>query len=298
MYLRKIFLVCFAVFTFTCLMACNSSSEINDRQKEAPMTESDYTIKVRMGESTDLLINQNPKLFSQYQSGTSVGFIRPNVDMNEEKKIKIIFFDKNENQSLKLESIENLLFVSDSNYKKYGITDISLEIPVDDASEIKDKKVYLAFEKLIKNLNLSGWKVFYYHGDPRIFGEESFKLNLLNDRGSLDGYYLDNYEAWMKYSEILEINSLEFYNNGNYLTVSFRTGIDHYIIDMKFASTFSNYFYRYDEDIRDKEWATLLKNDLSKWQNERKLTEKKLKSEQYIINENYKDPEIWEYMKQ
>lgn len=275
------------IISITRLAACNSSSQITEKQKETNMADSDYAINAYMGESAEALINGNSKIFSEYKTGTIVGFIRPNVAAKDENKLKLNLLDKTDHSSLNFDSVQNLLFVSDYHYKQYGITDLSFEIPISGPSQIKDNLNFLMYAKVIKNLKLNGWKVFYYHSEPRVFGKESFELNTLLDKGSLDGYYLDDYNKWSKYSDRLELSSLNFYKNGSYLTISFRAGIDSYIFDMKFATSFSNYFYQYDEKIRDKEWKALLKNDLEKWDKQRKVSEVNLQKKGYKIDQSY-----------
>lgn len=281
----------------TYLIACNSSSQITEKEKEINMADSDYMINASMGEPTELLVSRNPKIFSEYKTGTSVGFIRPNIAGKDEYRLKLNLVDKKDNTALMFDSMQNLLFVSDDHYKKYGITDLSFEIPVSGTSQIKDNLNFLLYEKTVKKLRKNGWKVFYYHSEPRVFGKESFELNTRLDRGSLDGYYLDDYNKWSTYSDRLELSSLNFYKNGSYLTISFRAGIDNYIFDMKVATSFSTYFYQYDENIRDKEWEDLLEKDLAKWKKQRQITEGNLQKQGYKIDENYQDPDVWEYLK-
>lgn len=281
----------------TCLTACNSSSQRADKQKETNLADLDYTINTYIGESTELLVTRNSKIFSEYKTGTSVGFIRPNIAGNEENKLKLNLLDKADDSFLIFDSIQNLLFVSDYGYKKNGITDLSFEIPISGSSNIKDNVNFLVYEKLIKKLKSNGWRVFHYQSEPRILGKYSFELNTLLDRGHLDGYYLDDYSKWSNYADRLELTSLNFYKNGLYLTISFRAGIDNYIFDIKVASSFSNYFYQYDENIRDKEWQNLLEKDLAKWKKQRQITEGNLQKQGYKIDENYQDPDVWEYVK-
>ncbi|NUF64609.1 hypothetical protein HUN35_16800, partial [Acinetobacter bereziniae] len=78
-----------AITLISSLTACNSSSETMSQQEEKKMNESDYIISVVVGASRENLISNNAKFFSQYRSGASVGFIRPNLDTKQERKLKL-----------------------------------------------------------------------------------------------------------------------------------------------------------------------------------------------------------------
>ena len=134
MILKKI--IRFLVITLlSSLAACNSSSETMSKH-EQEMNEADYVISVVAGNPSENLINSNAKFFSQYSSGASVGFIRPNLNVNEECKLKLNLKDGYDHTVLVFNNLENLVFVSDANYPKQGVTDIGFDI-----SNIKSKKI-------------------------------------------------------------------------------------------------------------------------------------------------------------
>uniref|UniRef100_UPI00124FF55C hypothetical protein n=1 Tax=Acinetobacter bereziniae TaxID=106648 RepID=UPI00124FF55C len=197
------------------LAACNSSSETMSQQEEKKMNESDYIISVVVGDSRENLISNNPKFFSQYSSGASVGFIRPNLDTNQERKLKLNLKDGYDHTVLVFNHLENLVFVSDANYPKQGVTDIGFDMSNIESKKINEKSSYLAYKGIVKQLNKNGWKVFYFESEPRIFGKQSFEANnkIPNYLGSLDGFYLDSEEKWEKYSSDLKRQPLRFYKN-------------------------------------------------------------------------------------
>ena len=133
MNLKKVFKI-LVITLISSLAACNSSSETMNKQEEKKMNESDYIISVVAGDPSENLINSNAKFFSQYSSGASVGFIRPNLNVNEESKLNLKYgYD---HTVLVFNNLENLVFVSDVNYPKQGVTDIGFDI-----SNIKSKKI-------------------------------------------------------------------------------------------------------------------------------------------------------------
>ena len=134
MILKKI--IRFLVITLlSSLAACNSSSETMSKH-EQEMNEADYVISVVAGNPSENLINSNAKFFSQYSLGASVGFIRPNLNVNEESKLKLNLKYGYDHTVLVFNNLENLVFVSDTNYPKQGVTDIGFDI-----SNIKSKKI-------------------------------------------------------------------------------------------------------------------------------------------------------------
>ena len=283
-----------AITLISCLTACNSSLETMSKQEEKKMNESDYIISVVVGDSRENLISNNTKFFSQYSSGASVDFIRPNLDTKQESKLKLNLKDGYDHTVLVFDHLENLVFVSDANYPKQGVTDIGFDI-----SNIESKKInYLAYEGIVKQLNKNGWEVFYFESEPRIFGKQSFEANnkIPNYLGSLDGFYLDSEEKWEKYSSDLKRQPLRFYKNNVILTINFRESIDDVKIHLDFVTFFSHYFYQYDEKIRDKDWNTLLSNDLNKCKIERDRSENKMQKLGYSINKDYQNPNVFKFL--
>ncbi|NUG64697.1 hypothetical protein HUN37_14560 [Acinetobacter bereziniae] len=287
-----------AITLISSLTACNSSSETMSQQEEKKMNESDYIISVVVGASRENLISNNAKFFSQYRSGASVGFIRPNLDTKQERKLKLNLKDGYDHTVLVFNHLENLVFVSDANYPKQGITDIGFDMSNIESKKINEKSSYLAYEGIVKQLNKNGWKVFYFESEPRIFGKQSFEANnkIPNYLGSLDGFYLDSEEKWEKYSSDLKRQPLRFYKNNVILTINFRESIDDVKIHLDFVTFFSHYFYQYDEKIRDKDWNTLLSNDLNKWKIERDRSENKMQKLGYSINKDYQNPYVFKFL--
>lgn len=297
MILKKI--IRFLVITFlSSLAACNSSSETMSKH-EQEMNESDYVISVVAGDPSENLINSNAKFFSQYSSGASVGFIRPNLNVNEESKLKLNLKDGYDHTVLVFNNLENLVFVSDANYPKQGVTDIGFDISNIKSKIINEKSNFFSYEKIVKQLNKNGWKVFYFESEPRVFGKQSFEANnkISNYQGSLDGFYLDSEEKWEKYSSALKRQPLRFYKNNVILTINFRKSIDEVKIHLDFITFFSHYFYQYDEKIRDKDWKVLLSKDLNKWESERQRTEVKMEKLGYDIKKEYHNPNVWDFLK-
>lgn len=297
MILKKI--IRFLVITLlSSLAAYNSSSETMSKH-EQEMNESDYIIGVVAGEPSKNLINSNAKFFSQYSSGASVGFIRPNLNVNEESKLKLNLKDGYDHTVLVFNNLENLVFVSDTNYPKQGVTDIGFDISNIKSKKINEKNNFFSYAEIVKQLNKNGWKVFYFESEPRIFGKQSFEANnkIPNYQGSLDGFYLDSEEKWEKYSSALKRQPLRFYKNNVILTINFRESIDEVKIHLDFITFFSHYFYQYDEKIRDKDWKVLLSKDLNKWERERQSTEVKMEKLGYDIKKEYHNPNVWDFLK-
>lgn len=148
MILKKI--IRFLVITFlSSLAACNSSSETMSKH-EQEMNESDYVISVVAGDPSENLINSNAKFFSQYSSGASVGFIRPNLNVNEESKLKLNLKDGYDHTVLVFNNLENLIFVSDANYPKQGVTDIGFNISNIKSKITNENNNFFSYEKIVK----------------------------------------------------------------------------------------------------------------------------------------------------
>ena len=198
MNLKKVFKI-LVITLISSLAACNSSSETMNKQEEKKMNESDYIISVVAGDPSENLINSNAKFFSQYSSGASVGFIRPNLNVNEESKLNLKYgYD---HTVLVFNNLENLVFVSDANYPQQGVTDIGFDISNIKSKKLNEKNNYLAYEGIVKQLNKNGWKVFYFESEPRVFGKQSFEANnkIAKYQESLDGFYLDSEENMKKF---------------------------------------------------------------------------------------------------
>ena len=94
-----------------------------------------------------------------------------------------------------------MVFVSDANYPKQGVTDIGFDISNIKSKKINEKNNFFSYEEIVKQLNKNGWKVFCFESETRVFGKKSFEANnkIANYQGSLDGFYLDSEENMKKF---------------------------------------------------------------------------------------------------
>lgn len=148
------------------------------------------------------------------------------------------------------------------------------------------KKLYQQYQDILVVLKKYNWKPLIHLESPRVFGEDSWKveqLESLDDQGYAnlwaDGFYIDSYEKWQKYVEDDEIFVL-FYRKNLLLQLSITDSSPR----LEIETNTSNYL-----DREDDKWMEKLATDLPKWQAKRKEAEDILRAKGYTIDESYVD---------
>lgn len=148
------------------------------------------------------------------------------------------------------------------------------------------KNAYQQYQDILAVLKKYGWKPYVHLESPRVFGEDSWKveqLESLDDQGYAnlweDGFYIDSYEKWQKYVEDDDIFVLFYRKN-----LLLRLSVDHEYPRLEIETNTSNYL-----DREDDKWMEKLAVDLPKWQAKRKEAEDALRAKGYTIDESYVD---------
>lgn len=242
------------------------------------LLDEDYELALSLnGFETDIMLaSENEPL--------NVGFLSANLKATYDHK----WYYENSNRifhkTVEIREAENL-----SDEEKDKLID-AIEQPFDEQEKKHDmearKKAYQQYQDILAVLKKYGWKPYVHLESPRVFGEESWKveqLESLDDQGYAnlwaDGFYIDSYEKWQKYVEDDDIFVL-FYRKNLLLQLS----VDHKYPRLEIETNTSNYL-----DREDDKWMEKLATDLPKWQAKRKEAEDILRAKGYTIDESYVD---------
>ncbi|ENU30095.1 hypothetical protein MMO38_07200 [Acinetobacter sp. NIPH 1852] len=209
--------------------------------------------------------------------------------------------------SLELEHVFSVMgaqLANDPNIK--GIKSIVVNAGLTQEEFVEPEQAYAAYVELMQRINKAGWKQYFYRFSGRIAKEDNIKY-ILDRKEVVDPNYILSFKEWQYiFNEIpTESFGYRLYVNGVLLTFTLdRTSInekkqEQYMLRYSFQTI------RYDErnsitgsykmDANEIEEA--FKKMLERNKQARLYEEKKLKTEGYRIDESYKDPDVWPYVK-
>lgn len=104
-----------------------------------------------------------------------------------------------------------------------GIQVIDINSGLTQEEFVNPELAYQAYSSLMKELNESGWKNYFYTDEPRISKEDNIKY-LSQSRNVIDPSYIFSYEEWLKILNKSQTKSLGYrlYANGIILDISLK----------------------------------------------------------------------------
>lgn len=198
--------------------------------------------------------------------------------------------------------IPNVLWAGGVDYArmKRGIQDITVSGSLHYDEYTTPEQAYEAYVALVKQINEKGWQQYFKPSFPRIHSEDNLKYAL--EKGEIiDPTYILSYEEW---KDVLDKNfgvGFELYNNEITLSLSIQRrsraeGKEQYSTRYTFTT------FRYlahngnkKEGMSEDEFKEVLNSEKTRHDTNRELREIKAKNDGYRINEDYIDPDIWQY---
>ena len=254
---------------------------------------------------------QGFKDFAQYNQGNvdnhrvasfrELDFSPPNLG-----QIKI----ENDTSSLVIDHIFSVL--GTSFHKEEGIEGIDIDAGLNKEEFVRPEQAYEAYVALMKRLNEAGWKNYFYRFSARIAKEDNIRY-LMQSGDVIDPTYIFTDEEWKKIINNVTGNSIGYrlYANGILLNLSIKQtqknedGKEQYIVRYAFNTI------RYDErnsmddsennidtyKMTSKELEQAFANELIRNKKSREIDEKEVIVQGYHIDENYEDPDVFQYVK-
>ncbi len=209
--------------------------------------------------------------------------------------------------SLGLEHVFSVMgaqLANDPNIK--GIKSIVVNAGLTQEEFVEPEQAYAAYVELMKKINNAGWKNYFYRFSGRVAKEDNLKY-LLKGRDVIDPSYIFTFDEWVKVINTIPTKSLAYrlYSNGIILNISLKqTALNEYAQE-QYMLRYSFQTIRYDErnsitgsyKMDASELEEAFKKMLERNKQARLYEEKKLKTEGYRIDESYKDPDVWPYVK-
>ena len=192
-------------------------------------------------------------------------------------------------------------------YKDRGYTGVNI-IDVDgglNAAEfVSAQDAYIAYVKLMEQLNKNGWKQYFKTSAPRIAKQDNLKY-LLEERQVIDPSHIFSYEEWQKIMT----------RQNNYIWYQLYQGD----VILGITITYSNlkekkqqFMVRYEFETARYDARSYIENEdkmtalefqsavdevVNGLKSNRQVAELELKSKGYHIDEDYVGLDIWEYAK-
>ncbi|WP_421556186.1 hypothetical protein [Pseudomonas kitaguniensis] len=286
----KVYLTIFLFF----LVACE--------KKEPPMTGKDSFIEVALHAPIKAVLDGSTQPFSQEcMKHLKLCWYKFEKSANDKNLPGVTI--KNSDSTLVIPKVTSVTIVIDDRVgDNIEGVDISLRgLPDNSTHQQNIDFIY----QLIENLLSSGWKHYYFLGDPRISGAEARKVDVpgrvlgeyVSSHPWLDPHYKPDFNQWMKIGAFYD---WYFYNNNTYLNLKAwrhdskdnpaETGT--YLITMGFATEREYWVSGFTEDKDKAHWKELLPGELEVSKKRRLRLEKKARAAGIEIDETYQDPPI------
>lgn len=255
---------------------------------------------------------QGFKDFAQHDLGrtdshpSGVGFRELDFTPSNLGQIKI----ENGGNSLVIDHVFSVLGTSFNN--EDGIQGLDINAGLNKEEFVKPEEAHLAYVNLMKRINQANWKNYFYRFSARIAKEDNIEY-LMKSGDVIDPSYIFDYEEWKKIINNVGGNSIGYrlYANGILLNLSIKQtqktedGREQYIVRYAFNTI------RYDErnsmddsennidtyQMTPKELEQSFKQEVARNKKSRNIEEKEAIAQGYDIDENYVDPDVWQYVK-
>lgn len=217
---------------------------------------------------------------------------------------------ENGENSLGIDHVFSVLGTSFNN--EDGIQGLDINAGLNKEEFVRPEQAHQAYIDLMKRINQAEWKNYFYRFSARIAKEDNIRY-LMKSGDVIDPTYIFNYEEWKKIINTVGGNSIGYrlYANGILLDLSIKQtkktedGKEQYMVRYAFNTI------RYDErnsmddsennidtyKMTSKELEQAFANELIKNKKSREIDEKEVIAQGYHIDENYEDPDVWQYVK-
>ncbi len=197
-------------------------------------------------------------------------------------------------------------------HKEDGIQGLDINAGLNKEEFVNKEKAYQAYVDLMKRINQAEWKNYFYRGDPRIAKGDNIRY-LMEGHDVIDPSYIFTYEEWRKIISTTGGNSIGYclYANGILLNLSItqtkktEDGKEQYMVRYAFDTIRYNQRNLMDDSennidtykMTSKELEQAFKNELIRTKRLREIEEKEAIAQGYHVDENYVDPDVWQYVK-
>lgn len=227
----------------------------------------------------------------------SLDFSPPNL-----AKIKI----ENGTNSLILDNVFSVLGSQLSSKLKDGIQILDINAGLTKEEFVPPEQAYAAYVDLMKRINQAGWKNYFYRFSPRISKEDNLKYVMGNGE-VIDPAYIFTFDEWKKVISHVPAKSIGYrvYANDILLDITLQQTSISESNQEQYMLRYSFQTIRYDElnSISDSDEMTAneleqaFQSSLIEDKQSRTKAEQEAKQKGYKIDENYQDPQVWNYVK-
>ncbi|WP_171293457.1 hypothetical protein [Acinetobacter indicus] len=209
--------------------------------------------------------------------------------------------------------IDHVFYVLGTSFHgEEGIEVMTINAGLNKEEFVRPEQAYKAYVALMKRLNEAGWKNYFYRFSARIAKEDNIRY-LMQSGDVIDPTYIFTDEEWKKIINNVTGNSIGYrlYANGILLNLSIKQtqknedGKEQYMVRYAFNTI------RYDErnslddsennidtyKMTSKDLEQAFANELIRNKKSREIDEKEVIVQGFHIDENYEDPDVWQYVK-
>ncbi len=188
-------------------------------------------------------------------------------------------------------------------YEGIQIIDVNASLHRDEYTN--SQEAYTAYTKIIDQINKKHWKQYFQPNDARIDKKNNLEYMIQNMGEVIDPSYTLSFKEWQDIMAKTNGNMyFNLYNNDINLGISFTQTYndkkkEQYMVRYSFEHfryTGRNAISNSDEMNYEQLKQAFMKES-NENKNDRKIKEIKAKKEGFLIDETYKDPDVWQYIK-
>ena len=248
--------------------------------------------------------------FLQYKKGSAdnhpagIGFY--DLDWKPPKLGKVSI--QSEGVNLEIDNVFSAMGVKYNMRGLDGIQGMVINSSLHPNQYVSRQEAYLLYVDLIKQLNSKGWKQYFMYSNGRVDKRDNLKHimeSLLSE--VIDSSYILTYDEWEKVmSKKSRLLLLNVHNKGLQLSIMIsQTSHDDNINKEQYMMRYEFDTKRYiqrnlienSDQLNSDQLQDAFKKRLIEYQISREKEEADLKLRGYRIDENYKDPDAWLYVK-
>ncbi|MDC0842713.1 hypothetical protein POD11_10635 [Acinetobacter sp. P1(2023)] len=184
-----------------------------------------------------------------------------------------------------------------------GIQIIDITAGLNKEEFVSEEQAYMAYKELFSQLQKAGWKQYFFPGLARISTKDNMKA-MIEDGLIIDSYNTLTLKEWSDFFNKKPTVATRLYANGILLELSIdktksENNKKQYML--RFAVQTIRYVTKNSIENGYKLTGPELKSAFDEMvlvdQKERRKAEIKAKKEGFHIDESYRDPDVWQYVK-
>lgn len=184
-----------------------------------------------------------------------------------------------------------------------GIQTIDINAGLNKEEFVTEEQAYQTYVNLFQQLNRNGWKNYFDPSASRIAKEDNIK-SIYDDSNVIDPAHIFTYQEWLDFFNKNKSLYFNLYLNGIHMGITINKDEGkqdkvQYMLRLNVSTIKYRVRNSIDESYKMSEltFNQAYKDYILRASKNRLIEEKERKTIGYHIDENYKDPDVWHYVK-